>query len=71
NEYAQFGLIVFALLCQLGCSIWLAISMARKVRKGRGHVALLSIVFVIASVIVGCVSFFAACISVGFHGDSP
>lgn len=59
------GLIPMALLFQLGCSIWLAVLMARKLRRGTGHVILMSFAFFFASVVIGCVSFFAACVGLG------
>src|SRR5207248_271919 len=62
-------LIPVALICQLGCSIWLALGMARKLRKGGGHAVLMTFAFMVASVIVGCVSFFAACLGIGAAMD--
>ena len=59
------ALIPLALMCQLGCSIWLARKMGEKLRKGPGFVVLMSFVFMIASVIIGTVSFFASCIGLG------
>ena len=60
-----FALIPIALLCQLGCSIWLAMKTGEKLKKGPGFVVLMSFVFMIASVIIGAVSFFASCIGLG------
>ncbi len=60
-----FALIPIAILCQLGCSIWLAIKMGQKLKKGPGFAVLMSIVFMIASVIIGTVSFFASCAALG------
>ncbi len=58
-------LIFLAIICQLGCSIWLAVKMAAKLRKNSGYVVLMSFVFMIASVIIGTVSYFASCIGLG------
>jgi heme/copper-type cytochrome/quinol oxidase subunit 4 len=63
-------LIFLAILCQIGCSIWLAIKMSEKLKKSSGFAFLMSVVFVIVSVIIGTASFFASCISLGalnFH----
>ena len=56
-------MIPLALMCQLGCSIWLAVKVAAKLKKGPGYVVLMSFVFMITSVIIGTVSFFASCIA--------
>ena len=56
------GWIVFALLVQFFCSIYLAVAILQKLRKGAWHAVLMSMAFMITSVIVGCVSYFAGCI---------
>lgn len=60
------GLIVFALLVQFFCSIYLAIAISQKLHKGAGHAVLMSMAFIIGSVIVGCVSYFAGCAGFNF-----
>ncbi len=62
---ARLALIPIALLCQLGCFIWLTMKMVEKLRKGPGFVVLMSFVFMISSVIIGTVSLFASCIFLG------
>lgn len=57
------AIIVLAILAQLGCSIWLAVMMGRKLKKGRGFAVLMTIAFMTASTVIGTVSFFASCLA--------
>ena len=60
-----FAFVPVAMICQFAASIWLALRMSAKLGKGSGFVVLMTVVFMIASVIIGTVSFFAACVALG------
>jgi hypothetical protein len=56
-------LTVFALMVQLGASIWLAAGMARKRGLSIGAVIGLTIAFMAGSVAIGCAVWFASCLA--------
>ena len=51
------ALIPVALIGQLICSIWLAVRMRAKLKKGPVYAVMMSFVFMIASVMVGIAAF--------------
>jgi hypothetical protein len=59
------AMIPIAILCQFGFSIWLAIRLAAKLKKSPGFAVLLTVVFMIVSIIIGTMSLFTACVTLG------
>lgn len=59
------AIILLAMVAQLACSIWLAKILAARGGKSGAFEAIVGILLVLASIVIGTASFFAACISVG------
>ncbi len=59
------AIIILAMVAQLACSIWLAKILAARGGKSGAFEAIVGILLVLASIVIGTASFFAACISVG------
>ncbi len=57
--------ILLAMMIQLACSIWLARVLARKGGRNTGFVVAIAVLLVMASIVIGTASFFAACATLG------
>jgi hypothetical protein len=61
--------LLLALMVQVGCSVWVPIILAMRSRKGAGFVVGTSLALIVASVVVGALSFFVTCVIANPHID--